>query len=42
MEEKIDMNKYKIEFKQTFKKEITIFAEDESEAAEPDDNQLNQ
>ena len=26
------MNKYKIEFKQTFKKEITIFAEDESEA----------
>lgn len=26
------MNKYKIEFKQTFKKKITIFAEDESEA----------
>lgn len=26
------MNKYKIEFKQTFKKEITVFAEDENEA----------
>lgn len=26
------MNRYKIEFKQTFKKEITVFAEDENEA----------
>lgn len=26
------MNKYKIEFKQTFKKEIMVFAEDENEA----------
>ena len=26
------MNRYKIEFKQRFKKEITVFAEDENEA----------
>ncbi|MEI3401820.1 MAG: DpnD/PcfM family protein [Clostridia bacterium] len=26
------MNRYKIEFKQTFKKEITVFADDENEA----------
>ena len=26
------MNKYKIEFKQTFKKEVTVYADDESAA----------
>ena len=32
MEEKTNMNKYKIEFKQTFKKEVTVYADDESAA----------
>lgn len=32
MEEKTNMNKYKIEFKQTFKKEVTVYAEDENAA----------
>ena len=32
MEEKTNMNKYKIEFKQTFKKEVTVYAEDENVA----------
>ena len=26
------MNKYKIEFKQTFKKEVTVYADDENAA----------
>ena len=32
MEEKTNMNKYKIEFKQTFKKEVTVYADDENAA----------